>query len=82
VDWTKDGEYKVTITGTFEIHGVKKERTIDGLVKVKGQEITISSKFNIHIADYNIKVPSLYVKNIAEDVEVKINSVLEPYKKN
>ncbi len=82
IDWTKDGEHKVTITGTFEIHGVKKERTIDGVVKIKGQEITISSKFNIHIADYNIKVPSLYVKNIAEDVEVKINSVLEPYKKN
>ncbi|MBK7181626.1 MAG: YceI family protein [Bacteroidetes bacterium] len=82
IDWTKDGEHKVTITGTFEIHGVKKERTFDGVVKIKGQEITISSKFNIHIADYNIKVPSLYVKNIAEDVEVKINSVLEPYKKN
>ena len=82
IDWTKDGEHKVTITGTFEIHGVKKERTFDGTVKIKGQEITISSKFNIHIADYNIKVPSLYVKNIAEDVEVKISSVLEPYKKN
>jgi hypothetical protein len=82
IDWTKDGEHKVTITGTFEIHGVKKERTFDGVVKIKGQEITISSKFNIHIADYNIKVPSLYVKNIAEDVEVKITSVLEPYKKN
>lgn len=82
IDYTKDGEHKVTITGTFEIHGVKKERTIDGVVKIKGQEITISSKFNIHIADYNIKVPSLYVKNIAEDVEVKISSVLEPYKKN
>jgi|APLak6261678615_1056124.scaffolds.fasta_scaffold00090_18 hypothetical protein len=82
IDWTKDGEHKVTITGTFEIHGVKKERTFDGVVKIKGQEITISSKFNIHIADYNIKVPSLYIKNIAEDVEVKITSVLEPYKKN
>ncbi|MCK6648179.1 MAG: YceI family protein [Bacteroidia bacterium] len=82
IDWTKDGEHKVTVTGTFEIHGVKKERTIDGIVAIKGNEITISSKFNIHIADYNIKVPSLYVKNIAEDVEVKINAILEPYKKN
>jgi len=81
VDWTKDGEYKVTITGKLTIHGVEKERTIDGIVKVKGQEITISSKFKIHIADHGIKVPSLYVQNIAEDVDVKLNAVLEPYKK-
>jgi hypothetical protein len=82
VDWTKDGEYKVTVTGKFSIHGVEKEKTIEGLVKIKGDEINISSKFNIHIADYNIKVPSLYVQNIAEDVEVKLNAALEPYKKN
>ncbi|HEX8515374.1 MAG TPA: YceI family protein [Bacteroidia bacterium] len=81
VDWTKDGEYKVTVTGKLLIHGVEKDRTLDGLVKVKGQEINISSKFKIHIEDHGIKVPSLYVQNIAEDVEVKLNANLEPYKK-
>jgi hypothetical protein len=82
IDWTKDGEHKVTVTGKMNIHGIEKERTIDGLVKIKGQEIIISSKFMIHIADHGIKVPSLYVQNIAEDVEVKLNATLEPYKKN
>jgi hypothetical protein len=81
VDWTKDGEYKVTVTGKLTIHGVEKDRTIDGIVKIKGQEINISSKFKIHIADHGIKVPSLYVQNIAEDVDVKLNATLEPYKK-
>lgn len=82
MDWTKDGDYKVTVTGKLNIHGVEKDRTIDGLVKIKGQEINISTKFNIHIADHGIKVPTLYVQNIAEDVEVKLNAVLEPFKKN
>lgn len=82
VDWSKDGEYKVTVTGKLTIHGVEKERTIDGTVSVKGDEITITGKFNIHIADHNIKVPSLYIKNIAEDVEVKLNAVLYPFKKS
>lgn len=82
IDWTKDGEYKVTVTGKLMIHGVEKERTINGVVKIKGQEITISSKFNVHIADHGVKIPSLYVQNIAEDVEVKLNAILEPYKKN
>jgi len=81
IDWAKDGEYKVTVTGKLLVHGVEKDRTVDGTVKIRGQEITISSKFNIHIADHGIQVPSLYVQNIAEDVETKINAVLEPYKK-
>lgn len=81
VDWTKDGEYKVTVTGKLNIHGVEKDRTLDGVVKIKGQEITIGSKFKIHIADHGIKVPSLYVQNIAEDVDVTLNATLEPYKK-
>lgn len=82
IDWKKDGEYKVAVTGKMNMHGVEKDITMNGIVTVKGTQIMISSKFNIHIADYGIKVPSLYVQNIAEDVEVKINATLEPFKKN
>ena len=82
VDFTKDGDTKVTVTGKFTIHGVEKERTIEGVVSIEGKEIIISTKFNIHVADYDIKVPSLYVTTIAEDVEVKLNATLEPFKKN
>ena len=78
-DLTKDGEYKVTVTGNLEMHGVTKEITIDGTITVKEGQLIIQSKFNIHVADYKIKVPSLYVKNIAEDVQVKINATLEPF---
>ncbi|MBA3970783.1 MAG: YceI family protein [Bacteroidetes bacterium] len=82
IDWTKDGEHKVTVTGKMSMHGVDKEITFDGLITMKGGEMTIASKFKVHVADYKIKVPSLYVQNIAEDVDVKINAVLVPYKKN
>lgn len=80
VDWKKDGEHKATATGTLDLHGIQKNITIDGTVKITGSEIIISAKFNIHIADYGIKIPSLYIKNIAEDVEVKLNATLEPFK--
>jgi len=82
IDFTKDGEHKVTVTGKLNIHGVDKDRTIDGIVSVKGNQLIISSKFNVHIADHGIKVPSLYVQNIAEDLEVKIDATLEPFKKS
>lgn len=81
IDWTKEGEYKATVTGKLNIHGIEKDRTIDGTIIIKGSEIIISAKFMVHVADFGIKVPSLYVKNIAEDVEVKLNATLEPYKK-
>jgi hypothetical protein len=81
LDLTKDGEYKVTVTGKMELHGVTKDVTTDGLVTKKGNDIIVHSKFKIKIADYNIKVPSLYVQNIAEIVDVTMDSTLEPYVK-
>ncbi len=82
IDWTKDGENKVTVTGKITIHGVEKDLTINGTITIKDGQVIISTKFNIHIADFNIKVPSLYVANIAEDIETKLNATLEPFKKN
>lgn len=81
IDWTKDGENKVTVTGKMSMHGVDKDITIEGLVTIKGEEITIVTKFKVQVADYKIKVPSLYVQNIAEVVDVKLHAVLAPFKK-
>lgn len=81
IDYTKDGEYKVTAKGTLNLHGVAKEIEATGTLTVKGNEIRIQSAFKIRVADYNIKVPSLYVQNIAEVVDVTVNAVLEPFVK-
>ena len=81
IDFTKDGENKVTVKGTLDLHGVTKEIETTGTITVKGQELIVASAFKIKIADYNIKVPSLYVQNIAEIVDVKVNATLEPFVK-
>ncbi len=81
IDYTKDGEYKVTAKGTMDLHGVQKEIEAPGTITIKGNQILLSANFKIKVADYNIKVPSLYVQNIAEVVDVKVNSTLEPYTK-
>jgi polyisoprenoid-binding protein YceI len=78
VDWTKDGETPVTVKGTMEMHGVKKEVEIKGKVTIKGGKVSLDAKFPVKVADYGIKVPSLVVKNIAEVVDVTIASKLEP----
>lgn len=81
IDHSKDGEYKVTITGVMEIHGVKREITLNGTLTKVGNEYKIQSKFQVKVSDYDIKVPSMYVKNIAEVVDVSIGSTLEAFQK-
>jgi len=81
VDYTKDGENKVTCTATMEMHGVTQTITIPGTITVRGSQVTVVSTFMVKLVDYKIKVPSLYIKNIAEEIAVDINTVLEPYVK-
>jgi polyisoprenoid-binding protein YceI len=81
IDYTKDGEYKASVKGTLNLHGITKEIEADGTITVKESELIITSAFKIRVADYNIKVPSLYVQNIAEVIDVNVNAALEPFVK-
>ena len=81
IDYTKDGEYKASVKGTLNLHGVSKEIEAYGTITINGNSLTLVSTFKIRVADYNIKIPSLYVKNIAEIVDVNVNAVLEPFVK-
>lgn len=81
IDFTKDGENKVSASGKLSLHGVTKDVVLDGVLSKKGNELVLTCKFKVKVADYNIKVPSMYVKNIAEEVDVTFNAVLEPFQK-
>lgn len=81
IDYTVSGEYPVSVGGKLDMHGVTKEITITGTLTIIEGKIMLNSTFIIHVADYNIKVPNMYVKNIAEDVTVTIKATLEPFKK-
>lgn len=82
IDFSKDGCYKATATGLLVMHGVSRQVTATGTITVSGSQITLKSVFKIHIADYNIEVPTLYVQNIAEDVEIRVDATLAPYIKS
>lgn len=81
IDYGKEGEHKVTVKGTMDLHGVTKEIEVPGTLSIKGGNIMINANFKIKVADYKIKVPSMYVQNIAEEVDVKVNGTLEPFTK-
>lgn len=73
VDFTKDGVYPVKAKGTLNIHGVEKDREIEGELTIKDGKMKITSAFNIKLKEHKIKIPKLVVKNIAEVVKTTVN---------
>ncbi|MCE7067319.1 YceI family protein [Dyadobacter sp. CY326] len=77
-DYTKDGEYDVSATGKFTVHGVTKERTIKGKMNIAGGKITINSDFEVPLTDHKIEVPQVVFVKIAQVISVKAQYVLAP----
>lgn len=79
INFSKDGTYQANATGELTIKEVTKPVTATGTITVLNGKVTLNSKMNITLADYNITFskgkPST---NIAKDVEVTTTSVYAP----
>lgn len=75
VDFTKDGSSEVDVTGNLTINGVTKAIKEKATLNVKDAKISLTTKFNITLADYEVAFekgkPS---KNIAKTVEVSVEA--------
>lgn len=72
VNFQKDGVYPVTVKGTLEIHGVKKEIETTGEFKVSGGTISASSEFSVVPEDYKISIPGVVRDKISKTAKIKI----------
>jgi polyisoprenoid-binding protein YceI len=77
VNFSKNGKYKVTVTGTLEIHGVKKKVSESGYIIIKNGTLGLESSFNITLADYKIKIPGAVRDKIAKTVKIVIDADLK-----
>lgn len=78
VDYTAGKKYNIYAKGDLDIHGVTndiKERAL--LEIVNDKTIKISGAFKVLLEDYDIKIPKMVVKNIAEIVDVNVDLTLE-----
>lgn len=75
-DLQKDGQYPVTATGDFLLHGVTQKRTIPCVITVRNGAAQVNSSFSIKLADHKIDIPTVVFKKIAEVVDVKIDAAL------
>lgn len=70
----KAGTYPVKVSGTLEIHGVSKPITAEGKVVVRGEAFSVSSDFQIALADYKIDIPKVVSENISKTVDIKVSA--------
>ncbi|MDH4091701.1 MAG: YceI family protein [Cyclobacteriaceae bacterium] len=75
---TAAGIQSVKATGKLTIHGVTKEVEIPGTIEFDGGKLTMKTKFIVKLEDYNVKIPQLMWKNIAEQVEVTVDFTFKP----
>ncbi len=66
VNFTKDGSYKVTVTGDLTLHGITKNITVNGTVDIKDGKPSAMGKFDIIMKDFNIDAAKVTQKVSAE----------------
>ena len=74
INFGKDGSYKATVKGKMTIHGVTKDVSSTGTIKVSKGAINVTNSFKILLADYGIEIPSVVKDKISKEVEVAVNS--------
>ncbi len=78
IEITEGKKYNIYARGDLAIHGVTnniKERAL--LEIVDDETIKISGTFKVALEEYNIKIPKMVVKNIAEIVDVNVELTLK-----
>lgn len=71
LDFTTGGSFEAKAEGEMEIHGVKKPLTTLVKFSVSPSAVRATTEFEVSVADHDIEIPKLVIKNIAEVVEVK-----------
>jgi len=78
VNLAKDGTYNAIVSGQMTIHGVTKDIIANGALTVGGGNVKVNAGFNINLADYNVRVPSLVSDKIAKEAKILVDASLVP----
>lgn len=78
VKYEVNGVYEVEIQGEMTIHGVTNQVSAGGSVEVTQEGIRAKTKFLLNPEDYGIKIPGVVRKNIAENMEIRVDLKHQP----
>lgn len=70
LDFSENGTFEASATGDIEMHGVSRPLVTKVKFIVTEYGVSASTKFDLSVADFDIDIPKLVIKNIAEVVQV------------
>jgi polyisoprenoid-binding protein YceI len=76
-DQDSDSIQKVTVEGDFTVHGVTREISVDGELRLNGDVLKLNAGWIINITDYNIEPPGILFYKVDEEMDIKIEAELQ-----
>ena len=73
INFSNDGNYNIHVKGDLTVHGVTKNITAAGTIIIKNGNISATASFNVQLADYNIKIPTIVTGKIAKEIAVTVS---------
>lgn len=61
------------VQGNLTIHGVTRKIVTNATIKINQGSLVCESVFKVKVSDYDIQIPKLLTRNIAEEVEIIVN---------
>ncbi len=78
VNYTTNGEYKVSVKGKLTMHGITKDVETTGSLTIKNGKIAANSVFTVLLADYKITIPGLVADKVSKTAKIVVNCLLDP----
>ena len=67
-----ESSQNVTASGKLTIHGVTRDSKFEGTITKSQDRLSLESTFVAIFQDFDIKIPKLFWRSVAEEVEVKV----------
>ena len=78
-DATALGTQFVTVTGTFRMHGIDQEITVDGELDFSDpEEVQLHASWTILLSDYDIDIPKAVFYELDNEQEIVLSATLRP----
>lgn len=75
------GEQQVFVKGNLTIHGIVKSVKTKAIIEVTKEKIILKGNFQVEVADFKIKIPSIVINNIAKIIKISFDLNHKPFKR-
>ena len=73
VNFSKDGNYNVTVSGDLTIRDVTKTVNSTGVITIKNGAVTVTSTFTVKRKEYNVIGESFVQQKLGDDIKINVN---------